>query len=62
MPSNKKPQLVVTGWAEPVTFQCSLCGQIFLPPEDRSPRDATVELLVAFQHHVGEVHAEQAKD
>jgi len=61
MQSNQKPRLVVTSWSEPVAYQCSLCGQIFLPPEDRTPKDAAAELLSAFRHHVEEVHAEDAK-
>lgn len=62
MLSSKRPRLVVTSWNEPITYQCSRCGQIFLPPEDRSPKDAVVELLAAFQEHIGEVHVEEAKD
>jgi hypothetical protein len=62
MPSNKKPRLAVTSWCEPVAYRCSLCGRVFLPPEDRSPKDAAVELLAAFQDHVEEVHAEEEKN
>jgi uncharacterized OB-fold protein len=62
MQSNKKPRLAVTGWSEPVAYRCSLCGQVFLPPEDRSPKDAALELLAAFQNHVEEVHAEGVKN
>jgi hypothetical protein len=63
MQSHEKPHLVMTGAkGEPIAYQCSACGQIFLLPEDRSPKDAAKELLAAFQDHVGEVHAEEAKD
>jgi hypothetical protein len=64
MQSNEKPHLVVTSRVEgePMSYECSRCGQIFLLPEDRSPRDAAAELLAAFRNHVGEEHAEQAGD
>jgi uncharacterized OB-fold protein len=54
----------VTEWVkgEPMSYQCSQCGQIFLPPEDRDPKDAAEELLAAFHEHVGEVHAEKANE
>lgn len=55
-----KPRLVMTGWAkgEPMAYECSRCGQVFLLPEDRRPRDAVAELWAAFNDHVREVHAE----
>jgi hypothetical protein len=62
MEPNEKPRLVVTGLVEPVAYECSRCGQVFLPPEDRSPKDAAVELLAAFQDHLGEEHADEAKN
>ena len=64
MQLNEKPHLVVTSWVkgEPISYGCSRCGQIFLVPEDRSPKDAAAELLAAFRDHVGEVHAEKAND
>jgi hypothetical protein len=64
MQLNEKPHLVVTSWikGEPMSYECSRCGQIFLLPEDRSPKDAVAELLAAFHDHVGEVHAETAND
>ena len=64
MQLNEKPRLVVTNWVkgEPMTYECSRCGQIFLPPEDRSPKNAAEELLAAFHEHVGEVHAEKPNE
>jgi hypothetical protein len=64
MELNEKPSLVATSWVkdEPMSYQCSRCGQLFLLPDDRSPRDAARELLAAFREHVGEEHAEEAKD
>jgi hypothetical protein len=64
MEPSEKPELEVAEWAkgEPLAYKCSRCGQIFLLPDDRSPKDAAAELLAAFQDHVGEEHAEEAKD
>ena len=63
MEPNKKPRLMMTGGKdEPMTYQCSVCGQLFILPDDRTPKDAAAELLAAFQEHVGEEHAEEGKD
>jgi hypothetical protein len=63
MHAEEKPHLVMSGGKdEPLAYRCSLCGQLFLLPDDRSPKDAAVELLAAFQEHVAEAHAEEAKD
>jgi hypothetical protein len=63
MQANEKPQLVMTGGnGEPIGYRCSLCSQLFLLPDDRSPKEAAAELLAAFQEHVGEEHAKEAKD
>jgi hypothetical protein len=63
MQVNEKPHLGMTGAkGEPMTYQCSLCGHLFLVPDDRSPKDAAAELLAAFHDHVGEEHADEAKD
>ncbi len=64
MQANGKPHLVVTSWiqGEPMSYQCSRCSQIFLLPEDRSPKDGAAELLAAFQEHVGEEHAEKGEE
>ena len=64
MNSSEKPRLVVTEWVkdEPVAYQCSLCGQIFLLPDDRTPKEAAAELRAAFHQHVGEEHGGEAED
>ena len=63
MQSNEKPHLIMAGGkGEPTAYHCSLCGQLFLLPDDRSPKEAAAELWAAFQEHVGEEHAEEAKD
>lgn len=63
MQANEKPHLVMTeDKGEPMAYKCSLCGQLFLLPDDRSPKEAAAELLAAFQEHVGEEHAQEAKD
>ena len=64
MEPNKKPHLVVTAWVagQPVTYKRSLCGRLFLLPDHRIPGDAAAELVAAFQEHVGEEHAQEAKD
>jgi hypothetical protein len=56
----EKAQLVLSWWikGELITRRCSLCGQVFLLPEDRNPNEAVVELLAAFDYHVREVHGE----
>ena len=64
MEPNEKSRLMVTAWAknEPLAYQCSRCDQIFLLPEDRDPKDAVIELRAAFQDHLGEEHADEAKN
>jgi hypothetical protein len=55
---GEKPALAITHWAQgiPTAYACSECGQMFLPPEDRSPQEGTVELQAAFAEHVSEEH------
>lgn len=64
MDSSEKPRLVVTTWVkgEPIAYQCSLCGQNFLLPDDQTPKEAAAELQAAFHQHVREEHAGEAKD
>jgi hypothetical protein len=64
MQLSEKPHLVVTSRikGEPMSYECSRCGQAFLFPEDRCPKDGAAELLAAFHEHLGEVHAEKAED
>lgn len=37
----------------------TLCGQMFLPPENRSPKEAAAEVMDAFKEHIRELHAEK---
>lgn len=64
MSSREQPRLVPTEWVkgEPTAYKCSLCCQIFLLPDDRSPKEAVVELQAAFHEHVGEEHGDEARD
>jgi hypothetical protein len=64
MPASEEPRLVVTEWVkgEPVTYKCSQCSQIFILPDDRTPKEAAAELLAAFHEHLGEVHGDETKD
>ena len=63
MQTSEKPRLVITAaQGEPADYRCSLCGQVFILPEARNPREAALELLTAFHEHAGEEHAQKAKD
>lgn len=64
MSSSEQPRLVVTEWVkgEPVAYKCSLCGQLFLLPDDRTPKEAAAELVAAFHEHLGEEHGNHAKN
>lgn len=54
MQVHEKPCLGMTGAkGEPMTYECSLCGQLFPVPDEGSPEDAAAELTAAFQEHVG---------
>jgi hypothetical protein len=59
---SEKPQLVV---ASPVRnggqffYECSLCRQQFILPEDREPKDGAAEVLAAFKEHAREEHARE---
>lgn len=63
MNSSEQPRLLVTEWVkgEPIAYQCSRCGQVFLLPDDQTPKEAAAELLGAFREHVREEH-DEAKD
>ncbi len=56
----EKPQLVLTVRAKglPLVYKCSQCGQEFLLPEDRTPKEGMAELWAAFKEHVHEEHRE----
>jgi hypothetical protein len=63
---GQRPRLVLPPVVEgePYVYQCSQCGQRFLPPEDRSPKEGVLEMWVAFKQHVQAEHckgAERAK-
>lgn len=64
MAASEKPRLVVTEWVkgQPITYQCSGCGQIFILPDDQTPTEAAAELLAAFHEHIGGVHGDESKD
>ena len=54
MQVNEKTYLGTTGAkGEPMTYECSLCGQVFLVRDDLSPKDAAEELVAAVEEHVG---------
>ena len=54
----EKPQLLIKPWkiGEQFVYQCSLCGQEFIVPEDRSPKEGMAELWAAFHEHIEDVH------
>ncbi len=54
----EKPQLLIKPWkiGEPFVYRCSLCGQEFIAPEDRSAKEGMAELWEAFHEHIEEVH------
>ena len=63
LPMNKeKPQLVMDASVkgEPIVYRCSACAQIFLPPNDRTPKQAAADLWAAFNEHVQERHSDEA--
>lgn len=53
-----RARIVLSPWAkgEPINYRCSLCGQMFILPEDRSPKEGISEVWAAFNEHVNEVH------
>jgi len=54
----EKPQLLIKPWkiGEQFVYRCSLCGQEFIAPEDRSAKEGMAELWAAFDEHIEEVH------
>jgi len=58
---TEKPTLLPSPWIKgaPFSYECSLCRQAFLPPEDRSPKEAMGEVLAAFEDHIREEHPGQ---
>jgi hypothetical protein len=60
--SQSKPRLLINYQkGAPIVYECSLCGQRFILPEDRSPKEAMTELRGAFKEHIQEKHPEHAK-
>ena len=55
----ERPKLVPSPWikGELYSYRCSICDHPFLPPEDRSPKEAMEELLAAFNEHVRDEHS-----
>jgi hypothetical protein len=55
---HEKPRLVISSYdaGEPMAYQCSLCGQTFILPEDRTPKEGMTELWATFKEHVQERH------
>ncbi len=60
----ERPHLVMSPWIKghEITYECSACGQIFVLPEDRSPKEAVTELRAAFQEHVRSEHSREVND
>jgi len=54
----QRPQLVLSSWikGDPVHYRCSGCNQRFILPEDRTPKEAMIEVLAAFALHISEEH------
>ena len=59
---GEKPRLRLTCLArgEPLTYECSQCGQPFLLSENRSPKEGVSELWAAFKEHAQGKHPEDA--
>jgi len=57
---TEKAQLVIKyqPGVEPMIYECSSCGQTFILPEDRSPKEAVAEVWAAFKRHVQNEHAD----
>ncbi len=60
---SERPHLVieVRKKEEPFAYECSVCRQKFVLPEDRSPKEAVAELLDAFNEHVQKEHPAPAE-
>ena len=60
----ERPRLVMSPWIKgrQMTYECSACGQVLVPPEDRAPMEAATELQAPFQEHVRERHSGEAND
>jgi hypothetical protein len=60
VPMSERPTLIMNAWLRgyPFSYECSLCGQKFLLPDDRDPKEAVAEVRAAFKDHVREEHPE----
>lgn len=60
---GQEPRLVLTCWVrgEPFFYKCARCGQAFLLPEDRTPKEGALEVWAAFKEHVQQEHPEDAE-
>ena len=57
---SEPPKLKISQWVKGLafTYECSLCGQPFLTPEDQPPKEAMSEIWEAFNDHTREAHGE----
>ena len=58
---TQRPKLVPSRETRdhPFCYRCSICNQGFLPPEDRSPKEAMAEVWAAFTEHIQDEHMEE---
>ncbi len=62
---SEKAKLIIGGpvlKGEPFCYECSLCHQRFILPEDRDAKTGAAELLAAFKEHLREEHPEEITD
>jgi hypothetical protein len=59
---DEKPKLRMSRWVkgEAMAYECSLCGQTFLLPEDQPPKEGVAEVWAAFNDHVRNEHPDWA--
>jgi len=59
---NEKPQLVMDASAkgESIVYRCSACTEIFLLPNEQTPKAAAAKLWAAWNQHVQEKHSDEA--
>jgi hypothetical protein len=60
---REKPRLLLIPWVkgEPLAYRCSRCCQVFLLPEDRTPKEGAAEVWAAFWEHVDKEHRDGAR-
>jgi hypothetical protein len=62
---SEKAKLIIVGpvyKGEQFHYECSLCRQRFIFPEDRDSKTGAAELLAAFKEHLREQHPEDITD